>query len=102
MRKERFEGEVSNVEYAGNGFCRIRVNSAYSEDVYEVEIGQKAIELINYNLEEVKKNKEDAELVGSSANIYFYKGVEKLEIVFIEPMLYSISFACHKVEKLKL
>lgn len=39
MRKERFEGEVSNVECAGNGFCRIRVNSAYSEDVYEVEIG---------------------------------------------------------------
>lgn len=55
MKGNRFEGEVTNVECTENGFCQIRITSPYSGDVYEVEIGQKALELINYNLEEVKK-----------------------------------------------
>lgn len=55
MKENRFEGEVTNVKCTENGFCQIRITSPYSSDVYEVEIGQKALELINYNLEEVKK-----------------------------------------------
>lgn len=101
MKENRFEGEVTNVECTENGFCQIRITSPYSGDVYEVEIGQKALELINYNLEEVKKSNPNYELLTAPANIYFYQDDSgKLEIVFTDPMLYGICFVCHSVEKI--
>lgn len=101
MKENRFEGEVTSVKCAENGFCQIRITSPYSGTVYEVEIGQKALELINYNLEEVKKTNPSYELLTTPANIYFYQyESSKLEIVFTDPMLYGICFVCHSVEKI--
>lgn len=98
MKEKRFEGEITNVECTENGFCRIRISSPYSGAVYETEIGQKALEIINYNLEEVKKTKPDYKLLMSPANIYI--DMEKVEIVFTDPLLYSICFACHGIKEI--
>ncbi len=97
----RFEGEVTNVEYQEDGWYRMHITSPYSSEAYEVKISQVVLELINYNLEKCKETKPDEELLSAPANIYLSgEDSSKLEIVFTEPMLYSICFACCSIRKI--
>lgn len=51
MKENRFEGEVTNVEYQEDGWYRMHITSPYSGEAYEVKISQVVLDLINYNLE---------------------------------------------------
>lgn len=99
MEKQRIEGEVANVEFTAKGLCRIRVNSVCSGGVYEVEVEKQAFELLNYNIEKVKETGTNCNLLNSSANIYMEEYSAKFEVVFTEPILYSVAFSCRSVEK---
>lgn len=96
----RFEGEITNVECTENGFCQLCITSPYSGVVYEVKIAQLCLDLINYNLEKVKKTNPNYELLTAPANIYLYDDANKLEIVFTDPMIFSICFACSSIKKI--
>ena len=101
MEENRFNGEVTDVKCQKDGWCQIRITSPYSGEVYEVEIGSKALELIDYNLAKVKKTNPNYELIMAPANIYFFSdGADKLEICFTDPMIYTIGFVCHQVKKI--
>lgn len=101
MKENRFEGEVTNVEKQEDGWYRMHITSPYSGEAYEVKISQVVLELINYNLEKCKETKPDEELISTPANIYLAEeDSSKLEIVFTEPMLYSICFVCRSIRKI--
>ena len=101
MKENRFEGEVTNVEYQEDGWYRMHITSPYSGEAYEVKISQVVLDLINYNLEKCKETKPYEKLLSMPANIYLSEeDSSKLEIVFTEPMLYSICFVCRSIIKI--
>lgn len=101
MKENRFEGEVTNVEYQEDGWYRMHITSPYSGEAYEVKISEVVLDLINYNLEKCKETKPDEKLLSTPANIYLSgEDSSKLEIVFTEPMLYSICFVCRSIRKI--
>ncbi len=95
MKVRCFKGYIKEVRTWEDNSCRVDVDLIVLDGKFHfcLEIDQKALEIINNNLEEVKKINPHAELSGSKANIYFFKkDVKKLEIRFNK--LYSISFPC--------
>lgn len=95
MKVRCFKGYIKEIRTSEDNSCRVDVDLIVLDGKFRfcLEIDQKAFEIINNNLEEVKKINPHAKLCGSKANIYFFKkGVKKLEIRFSR--LYSISVSC--------